>query len=170
MGPPERYVEAVRGAVSAALPGGRMLDVMTMTELLRRNRAPLRWFGLLLAIVAAGATAVCAGGLYSVMSYTVARRTREIGTRMALGAAPADVLRMVLREGLRLSLFGAMAGVVGAATLGRMLERQFSGVEPLDPAMLAMVAITLAAVTLTASYVPARRATRVDPLTALRTE
>ncbi|HEU0016124.1 MAG TPA: FtsX-like permease family protein [Longimicrobium sp.] len=169
-GDPGRTVAAVRQAVAAALPGARALEVMTMAELLRRNRAPLRWFGLLLAVVAAGATAVCAGGLYSVMSYGVARRTREIGTRMALGAAPRDVLRQVLGEGFRISLYGAGAGLVGALTLARELQRQFYGVDSLDPVMYTAVALVLAAVTLIAGYVPARRATRVDPVVALRTE
>jgi ABC-type antimicrobial peptide transport system permease subunit len=104
------------------------------------------------------------------MTFMVARRTREIGIRMALGAAERDVTRQIVGEALRITLWGTGIGVVGAVTLARILQVQFQGVRPLDPLSYLLVAILLGAVTLAAAYVPARRARRVDPMVALRAE
>jgi ABC-type antimicrobial peptide transport system permease subunit len=105
-----------------------------------------------------------------VISCSVRERTGEISVRMALGAAPADVARMVVGQGLKLTLFGLGAGLLSALALGRYLSSQLFGIRPSDPATFIAVAVLLAAVALLTSYLPARRATRVDPATVLRSE
>jgi len=105
-----------------------------------------------------------------VLSYTVARRTQEIGVRMALNARPADMTRMVIGDGSRVVLAGIAAGVVAAVMEGRLVTRLLVGVTVSDPMTFVAVAVALVLVTLAASYVPARRASRIDPATALRTE
>jgi putative ABC transport system permease protein len=116
--------------------------------------------GLLLAVI----------GLYAVVSYAVTRRIREIGVRMALGAQADDVLRLVLREGMRLSLVGIGIGLLVAFGMGMALSRVLFGVRPVDIGVFVAVTLLVVAVTALACYLPARRATRVDPLTALRYE
>jgi predicted permease len=169
-GPPQPREPALRRALAAAAPGARVSRGMPMHEVLRQHAAPLRWFAALLAVLAAGATLASAGGLYGTMSFSVARRRREIGVRMAVGAAERDVLREVLGEGVRVTLLGAGVGSIGALTLARVLQQAFYGVDPFDPLAYLAVAVVLGAVTLTASYFPARRAARVDPNVALRGE
>jgi ABC-type antimicrobial peptide transport system permease subunit len=105
-----------------------------------------------------------------VISCSVRERTGEISVRMALGAAPADVARMVVGQGLKLTLFGLGAGLLSALALGRYLSSQLFGIRPSDPATFIAVAVLLATVALLTSYLPARRATRVDPATVLRSE
>jgi len=109
-------------------------------------------------------------GLYGVIAYSVARRTREIGIRAALGAGRPDILRMVLGQGLRLTLVGIGVGLAGAAATSRVLSSKLYGVMPTDPATFASVALLLMGVALAACYIPARRAVRVDPMVALRYE
>jgi putative ABC transport system permease protein len=104
------------------------------------------------------------------MSYSVSRRTHEIGLRMALGAQPGDVLRIVVRQAMVLATIGACVGLVGALALGRFMSSFLYGVQPSDPATFLAMAAVLGAVALAASYIPARRATRIDPLLALRHE
>jgi ABC-type antimicrobial peptide transport system permease subunit len=116
--------------------------------------------GLLLAVM----------GLYGVVSYGVSRRTREIGVRMALGAARTDVVRLVVREGMRLTLIGIILGLLLAFGLGAVLSRVLYGLRPVDIGVLAGVTVLLLAVSALACYLPALRATRVDPLIALRAE
>jgi putative ABC transport system permease protein len=125
---------------------------------------------LLLAIFAATALVMAAVGIYGVLAYGVSRRTQEIGIRMALGAQTRDVLRLIGREGLVLALIGIGVGLVGALALTRLMSSLLFGVSPTDATTFAVVPVLLAAVALAASYLPARRAARVDPTVSLRYE
>jgi putative ABC transport system permease protein len=149
------------------VPVGR---VRAMAEVLAASLAFQRFVMTLLALFALLAVMLAAVGLYGVMSYLVAQRTHEIGVRMALGADPGQVLRMVLGRGMVLAAGGAAVGLVGAVFATRLLANQLYGVKPADPLSLAAVTALLAAVALLACFVPARRGTRVDPVVALRTE
>ena len=123
-----------------------------------------------MTLFAALALALTAVGLYGVVAYGVAQRTREFGIRLALGARPREVLHLVLRNAMRMAGAGVAAGIVGAVFATRLLGSALYDVHPLDPLTFAAVVGTLLAVALVASFVPARRATRVDPMQALRTE
>jgi len=129
-----------------------------------------RFYVLLLGAFAAVALTLAAVGVYAVISFSVARRTNEIGIRMALGAEPGDVLRLVVGQGLRIGLAGASVGTAGALALSRLMSSMLYGVGSHDPATFGVVVVLLAAVGVLASWLPARRATRIDPLRALRYE
>ena len=141
-----------------------------MEQLLSKSLSRTRFSMLLLGIFAGIALVLSAVGIYGVMAYSIAQRTREIGIRLALGAARTDVLSMVLLGGGRLALLGMAFGLVGAFALNFLLRNELYGVSPADPITYIGVALLLGGVALLASYIPARRATRVDPLVALRYE
>jgi putative ABC transport system permease protein len=125
---------------------------------------------LLLALFALTALVLSAIGIYGMMAYFVTQRTHEIGIRMALGASSRDVVGMVLGHGIRLAAAGVVAGLVGALAITRAISTLLFGVSPRDPGTLAVLSVALTAVALLACYVPARRATSVDPIRALRYE
>jgi putative ABC transport system permease protein len=141
-----------------------------MEQRFSRAVAPQRFNALVMAIFAGMAVILAGVGVYGVMAYSVTRRTHEIGIRMALGAQRQDVMKLVLRRGVLLVAFGIGLGVAGALALTRSLSSLLYGVKPTDPLTFIGVALVLISVALMASYIPARRATKVDPMTALRHE
>jgi putative ABC transport system permease protein len=145
-------------------------SVRTMSEVINRSTASRRFNLALLGSFAALALVLAAIGIYGVLAFSVARRTHEIGVRMALGARRGDVVRLVLGQGLRVTGIGIAVGVVGAFGLTRFLHSLLYEVRPTDPPTFLAVLVLLGAVALAASYIPALRATRVDPMVALRYE
>jgi predicted permease len=160
----------LRSAVGDADAGATVSAVQTMEEVVARSTASPRFYLVLLGSFAAVALALAAIGIYGVMSYSVARRQNEIGIRMALGAKPADVLRLVMGEAAAVSAAGAVVGLATALALTRLMSGLLYGVAATDPVTFAGVCAVLALVALAATYIPARRAVRVDPLKALRAE
>jgi putative ABC transport system permease protein len=169
-GDPEALTQAVRNEVRALDRNQPVYDVKTLAQVVADSTAYRRLAALLMAGFACVALLLACVGLYGVISYAVARRTHEIGIRMALGARPRDVLRLVLRQGGALVLAGVGLGVAAAFAASRALASMLYEVSPGDPATYALVAVLLACVALLACLVPARRATKVDPMVALRYE
>jgi ABC-type antimicrobial peptide transport system permease subunit len=169
-GDPKAMVPALRKLVEQHNSNLPLNEVITETEqidvLLQQEHlvANLSSFFGVLALVLA-----CVG-LYGLLSYEVTRRTREIGIRMALGARRADLLRLVIKQGLVLALVGTAIGIAGAIATGRLLTTFLYGVKPSDPLTLTIVTLLLIAVAMVAAFIPARRATTVDPMIALRYE
>jgi putative ABC transport system permease protein len=161
---------AVETAVHEAQPDLPIGHIESMEQILSTSLAFQRFSMLLMSIFAGLALILAAVGIYGVMAYYVAQRTHEIGIRMALGAHPANVLRMVIGQGMTLAAIGLAIGIVGALEATRLLASQLYGVKPADPVILAVVVALLALIALLACYIPARRASRVDPLVALRYE
>jgi putative ABC transport system permease protein len=145
-------------------------DVRTMDQVISRSTASRRFSLVLLGAFAALALVLAAIGIYAVLAYSVARRTHEIGVRMALGARSGDVVRVVLGQGLRVTAIGIVFGVAGALGLTRFLQSLLYEVHPTDPPTFVVVLLLLVSVSVAASYLPARRAMRVDPMVALRYE
>jgi putative ABC transport system permease protein len=167
---PHTLVTAVQNEVRAMDQELPVFNVKTMEEYISATVAAPRFNTTLLVIFASVALVLTIVGLYGVMSYSVAQRTNEIGIRMALGAQTRDVLRLIVSQGFKLVLLGLALGMVGAFALMRVLASLLFGVSARDPYTFGAVAIVLASVALLACYIPARRASRVDPLQALRYE
>jgi putative ABC transport system permease protein len=169
-GDPLSETSALRSALSQIDPNEPLVKVRTMEDNMDATVSQPRFRAWLIGIFAALALVLAAVGVYGVMSYTVTQRTSEIGVRVTLGAAPQDVFRIIVGEGLRLALIGVGVGLIAALALTRLLHTFLFGISAYDPLTFIAVAVTLTLVALAASYFPARRATRVDPLVALRYE
>ena len=160
----------VRGAVRQIDSQAIVESVTPMRELVGHSISRQRLYALLMGIFAAIAVALAPIGIYGLMAYTVVRRTREIGIRMALGARRTTVMRLVVGQSATLTAIGLAIGMVSAAGLTQWLEGLLFGLTPLDRGTFAAVALTFAAIAVVATFVPARRAARVDPVLTLRCE
>ncbi len=167
---PVSVIAGMRHAVQALDPNLALYDVETMKQLMLLPLFPAHAAGLLLGVFGGLALLLATMGLYGVMSYLVAQRTREVGIRLALGARRTDVFKLVLGNGMKLTLAGIVIGLAGALAVTRLLASLLYGIRPTDFVTFAGVSLLLAGVASLASYMPARRATRVDPMVALRHE
>jgi putative ABC transport system permease protein len=167
---PASLAATVRKAVWEIDKDQPVSNIRTMDEILAESIARQRFSMLLLGIFAGGALLLAAVGIYGVMSYSVAQRTHEIGIRMALGAETGAVLKLAVGYGLKLVIAGVVIGLIAAFALTRLMATLLFGVTPTDPATFVVISVLLICVAAIASYIPARRATKVDPLVALRYE
>jgi putative ABC transport system permease protein len=162
--------EAVKKAIHEINPDQTLPGMRTLEAIKTDSLGPNRFRALLLATFAGLSLVLAAIGIYGVISYSMSQRTREIGIRVALGASRGNILRLVLRQGLSLTLLGLVVGIGGALGLTRVLASMLFGVTGHDPLTMGVVAAVLGLVALLACLLPARKATRVDPVIALRTE
>jgi predicted permease len=169
-GDPLALASAAQGAIREVDSALAIFAVEPLTDTLARSVGERRFTMLLLALFAAVALVLAAVGVHGVLSYGVTQRTREIGIRMALGARPGNVLGLIVGQGARLAAVGVALGLAGAVALTRLLAALLYGVTPTDAVTLAVVVVVLAGTAIVASYLPARRAMRVDPSVALRAE
>lgn len=169
-GAPLEWAAAVRGVVLAVDRDEPVFDMKTLEEIVAETFSRQSTFGAMLSAAAGLALLLAATGIYGLLAWSVSRRTREIGIRMAIGAAPADVVRMVFRQALQPAMAGVLLGAGGALALHAVLRAQIEGAEAFDPIAFALPAAILALVSMAASIAPAFRAVRVDPITALRME
>jgi putative ABC transport system permease protein len=165
---PHSLASALRAQVAAADPDQPLTDVQTMEERLELASASPRFTMLLIGIFSATAFILAVIGIYGVIAYAVAQRTQELGIRIALGAEKLDILRLVIGGGLALSLAGIGIGLAGSIALTRLMSAMLYETSVTDPLIFAASAVLFLAVALVASYLPARRATRIDPAEALR--
>lgn len=168
--PPTTLVSAIRRAVSETDRQRIVYDVQTMEEVLANSQSERRFSMVLLSALSAIALVLAIVGVYGVTSYLAARRTNEIGIRIALGAQPQDILRMAIGEGAKMALVGIAIGITASLACTRLIANQLFRVRPDDPVTFAAVATIFALISVGASYVPARRAMKVDPVVALRHE
>jgi putative ABC transport system permease protein len=169
-GDPAALAPAVKNEIWSLDRNVTLTEVQAMDRVVAESNAQPRFHLLLLGVFAAVALVLAAVGVYGVISYSMSRRTHEVGVRMALGARPQDVLKLVVGQGLKLALIGLLGGFMGAFALTRMMRGLLYGVSATDPATFFLIALLLLAVALLASYLPARRAARIDPIVALRHE
>jgi putative ABC transport system permease protein len=169
-GDPEALIPAVRRAVAEIDPSKPAAEMRTLDQMLTSRTSGERIFAILFSIFGAAAALLAAIGIYGVMAYAVAQRTREIGVRMALGASAPNLVRLVLRQVLVLVAAGMLLGLAGAYGLTRFVQNLLWNVSPTDPLVFATVAIGLFLTSMVACLVPTFRATRIDPATALRYE
>ena len=167
---PASVVEGIRAEIRRAAPDLPIESTVTMDEAVAASVAQPRFRMLLLVLFATTATLIATCGIYGLMAYAVTQRRREIGVRMALGAERRDVLRLVLTRALRIVVAGLIVGLAGAVGVTRVLQTFLFGVTPTDPIAFTIVTLLLMAVGLMAAWLPARRATRIDPCAALRAE
>jgi len=167
---PVSMIPAIRGQVFAIDKDQPVFDIMTMDQRLTKSVASSRFVMLLLGSFSVLALGLAAVGLYGAMSYLVTQRTQEIGLRMALGASRTDVFKLVVGKGMSLALIGIAIGLVASLALTRVMRSLLFEVTPTDVLTFVIVPVVLLTVTLLACYIPARRATNVDPLTSLRYE
>jgi predicted permease len=167
---PMSLAGAVRQAVWEIDKDQPVSDIRSMDDIFGESIAPQRFTMLLLGAFAAVAMLLGTVGIYGVMSYTVAQRKHEIGVRMALGAGTGSVLRLIVAHGLKLTLIGVVVGLAAAFVLSRVMESLLFGITATDPATFVAIPLVLVAAATLASYVPARRATKIDPVIALRYE
>jgi ABC-type antimicrobial peptide transport system permease subunit len=163
-------MKEVQGAVRSVDPNLPLVDVSTMAHFYRQSMARTSFTLVMLAIASGMALLLGAIGLYGVISYSVSQRAHDFGIRMALGAQKSDVLRLVMRQGMTLSLMGVAIGVGVALGVTRFLSNLLYGVKPTDPLTFVAVSLILTGVALLACWIPARRAAKVDPMVALRYE
>src|SRR5262249_43565480 len=167
---PSTLGAALRREIAAVDPDLPVYDIRTMNQVIADSVARRRFTTGLLAIFATAALSLAALGLFGVLSYAVTQRTREIGVRMALGGRRLDVLRLVVGQGMKMAMIGAVAGFIGSVGLTQFMKGLLFGVSASDPLTFTAVALLLAIVALVACWIPARRATKVDPMVALRCE
>ena len=167
---PASVADGIRAEVRRAAPDLPIESTVTMDEAVAASVAQPRFRTLLVVLFATAATLIATCGLYGLMAYAVTQRRREIGVRMALGATRRDVLRLVLTRALRIVVAGLIVGLAGAVGVTRVLQTFLFGVTPTDPLAFTIVTLLLMAVGLLAAWLPARRATRIDPCAALRAE
>jgi putative ABC transport system permease protein len=169
-GDPNQLISSARQAVAQIDPDQPIYSVRTMSDIRAESVAPERLNLTLLSLFAGIALVLAIVGIYGVMSYSVTQRTHEIGIRMAIGAPPRNVLNMVARQGLKLALLGIAIGLLGAFALTRVMQQLLFNVSPTDGITFLFVPFVLLVVAGVACYIPALRATKVDPLVALRNE
>ena len=169
-GDPAPVVNAISRIIREQDPNLAVADVQTMDEVVEKSVAQRRLTMLILGIFAGAALVLAAVGIYGVIAYSVTQRTQEIGIRLALGAQRSDVLRMVMRQSAALALAGIVIGAAGAFVLTRLMTDLLFEVKPFDPLTFLAVSGGLAAIAMLASFIPGHRATRVDPVIALRAE
>jgi len=167
---PERAFHGVQAVVSSLDTGIPMFDVKTFEQHIGVSLFLQRMAATLLSVFGLLALSLAALGLYGVMAYSVSQRTRELGIRISIGAKQQDVLKLVLGQTLVLAAVGVAGGLVTAIAVTRFAANLLYGISPADPATFALIAVLLLLVSLVAGYFPARRATRIDPMIALRTE
>jgi putative ABC transport system permease protein len=169
-GAPASYLPAIKKALAEVEPERPVSGVALMRDVVEDSVGSRRFPAMLLVGFSALALALAAVGIVGVVSYSVAQRTREIGIRIALGARKADVLKLILSGSMSWVFIGIALGIVASLGLTRLLGTLLYGIQPGNPLVLGIVALILAAVALLASYIPARRAAKVDPMVALRYE